>query len=163
MRAYSHQGHGPRADQTGRIHISDFRNPRTISLANGSRSIHKGHFQTSGRVAARSVRPSTTDMSRPHRHVGFVPISEAAASFDHLIGDREARGRYRKAKASGGLEVDDKLVLGWSLYWKIARLFTPEGAIDMTSRAPRRNARSDYAAPIGQLYIPWTFADHHLF
>jgi transposase len=24
-RAYSHQGHGPRADQTGRIHISDFR------------------------------------------------------------------------------------------------------------------------------------------
>jgi len=25
--AYSHHGHGPRADQTGRIHISDFRNP----------------------------------------------------------------------------------------------------------------------------------------
>ena len=25
--AYSHQGHGPRADQTGRIHISDFRYP----------------------------------------------------------------------------------------------------------------------------------------
>ena len=42
MRAYSHQGHGPRADQTGRIHISDFRNPRTISLAKRSRSIHMG-------------------------------------------------------------------------------------------------------------------------
>src|SRR4051794_22547641 len=40
MRAYSHQGHGPRADQTGRIHISDFRNPRTISIAKRSRSIH---------------------------------------------------------------------------------------------------------------------------
>ncbi len=25
---YSHQGDGPRADQTGRIHISDFRKPR---------------------------------------------------------------------------------------------------------------------------------------
>jgi len=25
MRAYSHEGHGPRADKTGRIHISDFR------------------------------------------------------------------------------------------------------------------------------------------
>jgi hypothetical protein len=25
MRAYSHQGHGPRADQKGRIHPSDFR------------------------------------------------------------------------------------------------------------------------------------------
>jgi hypothetical protein len=40
MRAYSHQGHGPRADQTGRIHISDFRFLRTISLAKRSRSIH---------------------------------------------------------------------------------------------------------------------------
>src|SRR6516225_7753850 len=47
MRAYSHQGHGPRADQTGRIHISDFRNPRTISLAKRSRSIHWGHRQIS--------------------------------------------------------------------------------------------------------------------
>jgi len=53
MRAYSHQGHGPRADQTGRIHISDFRNPRTISLAKGSRSIHWGHQQ-------KSIAPSST-------------------------------------------------------------------------------------------------------
>ena len=43
MRAYSHQGHGPRVDQTGRIHISDFRNPRTNSIAKRSRSIHTGH------------------------------------------------------------------------------------------------------------------------
>ena len=27
---------GPRADQTGRIHISDFRNPRTITTANAA-------------------------------------------------------------------------------------------------------------------------------
>ncbi len=46
MRAYIHQGHGPRADQTGRIHISDFRYPRTNSLAIGSRSIHLGHKLT---------------------------------------------------------------------------------------------------------------------
>ena len=46
MRAYSHQGHGPRADQIGRIHISDFRNLRTISLAKRSRSIHLGHVWT---------------------------------------------------------------------------------------------------------------------
>ena len=46
MRAYSHQGHGPRADQTGRIHISDFRYPRT-SIAKRSRSIHKCHKRKS--------------------------------------------------------------------------------------------------------------------
>src|ERR1700749_3037327 len=45
MRAYSHQGHGPRADQTGRIHISDFRFLRTISLAKRSRSIHLGQMR----------------------------------------------------------------------------------------------------------------------
>jgi hypothetical protein len=38
--------HGPRADQTGRMHISDFRNPRTSSIAKRNRSIHRGHFQT---------------------------------------------------------------------------------------------------------------------
>ena len=31
-RAYSHQGHGPRADQTGRIDISDFRYPAHFLL-----------------------------------------------------------------------------------------------------------------------------------
>jgi len=35
-RAYSHQGHGPRADQTGRIHISDFRYPANSLLRNAA-------------------------------------------------------------------------------------------------------------------------------
>ena len=35
-RAYSHHGHGPRADQTGRIHISDFRHPADILLRNAA-------------------------------------------------------------------------------------------------------------------------------
>jgi hypothetical protein len=39
-RAYSHQGHGPRADQVGRIHISDIRYLAKISIAFRSRSIH---------------------------------------------------------------------------------------------------------------------------
>ena len=33
-----------------------------------------GRFQTSSRIPARSVSPSTTDMSRLHWHVGFVPL-----------------------------------------------------------------------------------------
>jgi hypothetical protein len=44
-RAYSHHGHGPRADQKGRIHISDFRYPAKLSLAKRSRSIHVGQEQ----------------------------------------------------------------------------------------------------------------------
>jgi hypothetical protein len=127
------------------------------------RSDVMGQKRCFDRQSLTSDLPQLADILGLGWRVSKVPISEVAASFDHLIGAREARGRYRKAKASGGLEVDDKqLVLCWSLYWQIARLFTSEDAIDMTSRS-RRNARSDYAAPIGQLYIPGTFADHHLF
>src|ERR1700722_839593 len=57
MRAYSHQGHGPRADQTGRIHISDFRYLRTISLAKCSRSIHAGQTRKSAVAIVRSGLP----------------------------------------------------------------------------------------------------------
>src|ERR1700730_7206603 len=32
-----------------------------------------GHFQTSDPIRVKSVDPSTTDMRRPHRHVGLVP------------------------------------------------------------------------------------------
>jgi len=40
VRAYSHQGHGPRADQqAGYISATS---DSTTSLANGSRSIHSG-------------------------------------------------------------------------------------------------------------------------
>src|SRR5258706_11158120 len=35
-----------------------------------------GHFQTLSRVPARSACPSTADMRRPHRHVGFVPRAD---------------------------------------------------------------------------------------
>ena len=73
MRAYSHQGHGPRADQTGRIHISDFRNPRTISLANGSRSIHLGHSRRFRDVDCESALPPRTDIVSKIGHVRKVP------------------------------------------------------------------------------------------
>ena len=42
----THQGHGPRADETGRIHISDFRYSRTNSLAISSRSIDRAAYRS---------------------------------------------------------------------------------------------------------------------
>jgi hypothetical protein len=35
-----------------------------------------GHFQTSSRVPARSVDPSTADIRRLHRHIDFVPTTD---------------------------------------------------------------------------------------
>jgi hypothetical protein len=67
----------------------------------------KGLFRTSIRVPAKSVSPSTTDMSRLHRHVGFVPTPEVAGLFDHLLGLGEQRRGHRKAERLGGSEVDE--------------------------------------------------------
>jgi hypothetical protein len=106
MRAYSHQGHGPRADQTGRIHISDFRNPRTISLAKRSRSIHVGQFRKSNGVRVRSAGASTTDMRRLHRHVGFVSETEVAAYSITSSASASSDSDTSTPSAFAGVEVE---------------------------------------------------------
>jgi hypothetical protein len=97
MRAYSHQGHGPRADQTGRIHISDFRNPRTISLAKRSRSIHWGQalsdyppLQCRCRSRARAslrnrrqVLPSWDSRTRRNNLLGGLAVNRMAGPSGH--------------------------------------------------------------------------------
>ena len=68
-RAYSHQGHGPRADQTGRIHISDFRFPRKLTCETqpvhtfGSESGHRG--DSPARPASCHSKNKTRSTSSP--------------------------------------------------------------------------------------------------
>src|SRR5262245_27751633 len=52
--------------------------------------------------------------------------------FDHLVGAREQRRRYRKAKRLGGLEIKDEVVLCWGLNRQIAWLFALENTIHVT-------------------------------
>ena len=61
----------------------------------------QGHFQTSSRVPARSVDPSTADMRRLRRPVGLVPLSDSCIAaitslFDHFVGSEEDRLRHRE-------------------------------------------------------------------
>ena len=83
MRAYSHQGHGPRADQTGRIHISDFRYPRTTLLRNAA-----GPY-----IGANS--------RLMHRSDGCL--------FDHLVSAGQNIWRDFETECLGGLRIHDKL------------------------------------------------------
>jgi hypothetical protein len=52
-------------------------------------------------------------------------------SLDHLVSAGYQRRRNSKTERFGGLEVDDKLVFGGQLNWKIARLLALENAGDI--------------------------------
>src|SRR6516164_6458562 len=77
-------------------------------------------------LGCRATAQSHCRLCKPHRR----------ASFDHLVGAGEQRGRYIDAKRPGGLQIDDELELGRRLYWQVARLLTPEDTVDVAGRAP---------------------------
>jgi hypothetical protein len=52
-----------------------------------------------------SALPPKADIAECSRHVRFVPIADIA-SFNHLVGERDQRGRYGEAEGLGGLEVN---------------------------------------------------------
>src|SRR5215510_13651987 len=59
-----------------------------------------------------------------------------SCSFDHLVGaGKQCRGNF-KTESLRGLEVDDKVVLGWLLYRQVGGLLTLEDAIDIAGGAP---------------------------
>jgi hypothetical protein len=61
-RAYSHHGHGPRADQTGRIHISDFRNPAKPQLHPAAGPYILASFARYGLTEITTALPPTPDI-----------------------------------------------------------------------------------------------------
>src|ERR1700693_2770461 len=91
VRAYSHQGHGPRADQQAE-YISAT-SDSTTSLATGSRSIHKG--QTVGAVTVRDQLHLL--------HTSYEPTSGLLGEASSLLTAalRESSGRDPKPTSAG--------------------------------------------------------------
>src|SRR5215469_1913759 len=116
VRAYSHQGHGPRADQqAGYISATSDSTP---SLANGSRSIHKGRVSRAphGLSAARNC---TRDEGGPFEFGDQEPISShrkllrakaVVVSVAETPGpDFGRHGRERRAQANRCRSVESGL------------------------------------------------------
>src|SRR5258708_18049634 len=56
---------------------------------------------------------------------------EDGGLLDHLVGCGEQRLRYCQAKHPCGLEIDDKLILGWRLHRHVGPFLALEDSIDV--------------------------------
>jgi hypothetical protein len=74
-RAYSHHGHGPRADQTGRIHISDFRYPAKSHLQTAAGPYIRVNFGSRERFLVMSAIRREADSIQHGRSALFHGIT----------------------------------------------------------------------------------------
>ena len=101
-----------------------------------------------GSIALLRLRPMTGVVrKRTVGHVRHVPITVLSscskrrpltdASLGHLVGTSEQRRRDGEAKRLCGLEIDDKLVLGWGLYRQLGGRCASQNTIYVLGRLPK--------------------------
>jgi hypothetical protein len=65
--------------------------------------------------------------------------------FDHLVGEREQRGRHLKTDHLRGFQVDDKVELGWLEDGQIGGLLALEPGSYQADEPPREGRHNDVA------------------
>ena len=87
-------------------------------------------FSDLGPRRVKSVDPLTAETRRLHRHVGFVPNSEVARLFDHLVGTGYQGRWHFETKGFRSLQIDDQLEFGWLEKGDISGIGAFEDLID---------------------------------
>ena len=93
VRAYSQLGHGPRADQKGRIHISDFRYPEKSHLRNAAGPYIRPAFGTTGSADDATLRMKVCCQRSSAITSGLHPIPEENAPKAHLASECRFRNQ----------------------------------------------------------------------
>jgi hypothetical protein len=81
-----------------------------------------------------TVLPPKADVHLRSCYVAFVPTTEVARSFDHLVGAAEQRKRNGQPERLSGLEVDDQLDFRGLLDRHIGGALALEDAMDVAGR-----------------------------
>src|SRR6516225_10866929 len=67
--------------------------------------------------------------------LGLASSTQPTILLDHLVGARQHRDRYLKAKHPRGLQVDNQLVFVGQLHRQFCRLLALENAVDVGGSA----------------------------
>jgi hypothetical protein len=68
----------------------------------------------------------------PPSNIRFVPISEVAPSFDHLVGDQQKIATDGQTKCFGRFQIYNQLELGRPLYWQFSRFCAFEDSVQIS-------------------------------
>jgi hypothetical protein len=106
---------------------------------NGRHRRHSGHYSAlarNGSVANDPQRPLPARLRCNAAREGKA-ISMLDQLLDHLVGGSEQCLRYSEAERLGGLEVEDKIELGWLLHWNVSRRRPAQNLIDEIGSAAK--------------------------
>src|SRR3954451_4951187 len=84
-------------------------------------------YRRTGNLRAVQLLLGHTKIESTVRYLGI----EVDDALDHFVGAAKQHRRYRQAERLCRCHVDDQLVLGWCLHWKIGGLRSLEKAINI--------------------------------
>src|SRR6266581_3309321 len=104
-------------------------------VSDAAASIRLGRIQVPGRFGP---QPNCRASGWRRHPIPRRQSRQPWASFDHLVGAVEERGRHTETERLRGLEIDDQLELGRLLDWQVCRVGPFQDLINVGGGTPEQ-------------------------